>query len=154
VMNTFLATGDTPLSGGFLAWRAYSNRNPDLACGQLLRRACPHLTEGEAAAYDAPFPDARHKAAVRRFPNLVPDSLEAPGAAVSRRARDWWGREWNGTTFMAVGARDPVIGVDGMRVLQGQIRGCPEPLVVPEGGHFLQEWGEVVARVALERLGR
>jgi haloalkane dehalogenase len=153
VMNTFLATGDVPLSEGFIAWRAYANRNPDLSCGLLLRRACPHLTEGEAAAYDAPFPDARHKAAVRRFPNLVPDSPDAPGAALSRRAREWWGREWAGPTFMAVGARDPVIGLPGMRVLRGQIRGCPEPMVLPDGGHFLQEWGEEVARAALIRLG-
>ena len=72
VMNTTLATGDAPLPEGFVAWRAYVNKNPDLACGKLLARACPHLSATEAAAYDAPYPDARYKAGVRRFPNLVP----------------------------------------------------------------------------------
>lgn len=68
VMNTLLGTGDEPLSEGFLAWRAYVAKNPDLAVGKLLARTCPHLAPQEIAAYDAPFPDARAKAGVRRFP--------------------------------------------------------------------------------------
>ena len=154
VMNTALGTGDVPLGEGFLAWRAYANRNPDLACGTLLARACPHLSPAEAAAYDAPFPDARHKAGVRRFPNLVPDRPDAPGAGISRRARDWWGREWKGDAFMAVGAKDPVLGPPVMQALRGQIRGCPEPWIHPQAGHFVQEWGEEVARAALDYWAR
>jgi len=149
VMNTALGTGDAPLSEGFIAWRAYVNKNPDLNCGKLLKRTCPHLTDAEAAAYEAPFPDARHKAGVRRFPNLVPDRPDAPGAALSRKARDWWRNDWRGESFMAVGAKDPVLGPPVMSVLRKSIRGCPEPHVVAEGGHFLQEWGDEVARAAL-----
>src|SRR4029077_15813658 len=48
LMNTALANGDVPLSTGFIAWRSYSKKNPDLAVGKLLARACPHLTEAEA----------------------------------------------------------------------------------------------------------
>lgn len=62
VMNTILATGRFPLGDGFLAWRAWVNANPDLAVGRLMRRACPHLSEAEAAVYDAPFPSAAFKA--------------------------------------------------------------------------------------------
>src|SRR5208283_534219 len=65
VMNTALPTGDVPLSKGFLDWRAFSNSHPDMAVGKLLARACPHLTPAEAAAYDAPHPDARYKAGAR-----------------------------------------------------------------------------------------
>jgi haloalkane dehalogenase len=144
IMNTALATGDVPLTEGFLAWRAYVAANPDLACGKLLARACPHLTPQEAAAYDAPFPDTRYKAGVRRFPALVPERRDDPGAAVSRKARDWLQSSWKGETFMAVGAMDPVLGVPVMRMLKSWIRGCPEPVVIPHGGHFLQEWGEEV----------
>jgi len=79
LMNTALATGDAPLPAGFVVWRAYANAHPDLDCGKLLARACPHLSEAEAAAYDAPFPDARSKAGVRRFPNLVPEHRDDPG---------------------------------------------------------------------------
>jgi haloalkane dehalogenase len=144
VMNTTLATGDVPLSEGFIAWRAYVAKNPDLACGKLLARACPHLTAEEAAAYDAPFADAKAKAGVRRFPQLVPEHYDDPGAAISRKARDWLKKAWRGETFMAVGAKDPVLGLPVMNELRSSIRGCPEPAIIEGGGHFLQEWGDEV----------
>src|SRR3954469_16152455 len=144
IMNTALATGDVRLTEGFIAWRAYVAANADLACGKLLARACPHLSAGETAAYDAPFPDARYKAGVRRFPPIVPERLDDPGAALSRNARDWLKRSWGGETFMAVGAKDPVLGVPVRNMLRGWIRGAPEPVVIADGGHFLQEWGDEV----------
>jgi haloalkane dehalogenase len=151
-MNTAFATGDLPLGKGFLDWRDWNNKNPDMAVGKLLRRTCPHLTAEEAAAYDAPYPDATYKGGVRRFPNLVPDSPDAEGAALSRRARDWFRTEWTGKTFLAVGMKDPVLGPPAMRYLARQVRGCPPPYEVAEGGHFLQEWGGEVARRALDAL--
>lgn len=153
VMNTALGTGDVKLSEGFVAWREYVAKTPSLDCGKLLARACPHLTPGEAAAYEAPFPDARYKAGVRRFPQLVPDGPDAPGAAISRRARDWWKNAWQGEAFMAIGATDPVLGPPVMHALRKLIRDCPEPYVHAQGGHFLQEWGEDVARAALAHWG-
>ena len=149
VMNTMLGTGDVPLSEGFLAWRAYVSKNPDLAVGKLMARTCPHLTPPEIAAYDAPFPDIRSKAGARRFPQLVPERPDDAGAALSRRARDWWKSDWRGESFMAIGAKDPVLGVPVMQVLHGSIRGCPAPHRVEAGGHFLQEWGADVAAAAL-----
>lgn len=153
VMNTVLGTGDAPLGEGFLAWRAWSNKNPDMDIARLMKRSCPHLADAEAAAYAAPYPDASYKAGVRRFPNLVPDSPDADGAALSRRARDWLRDEWRGPTFMAVGATDPVLGPPVMNALRPLIRGCPEPYVHPEAGHFVQEWGEEIAERALRALG-
>jgi haloalkane dehalogenase/tRNA(adenine34) deaminase len=153
VMNTTLATGDRPLGDAFLAWRAFSNRSPDMAIGALLRRACPHLTESEAAAYDAPFPDVRHKAGVRRFPNIVCDRPDADGAALARRARDWWHTDWSGRSFMAVGMKDPVLGPPVMEELRRHIRGCPPPLQIADGGHFVQEWGGPIAQAALDAFG-
>ena len=149
IMNTAFATGDVPLTQGFLDWRAYNSKHPDMAVGKLLGRACPHLTPAEVAAYDAPYPDASFKGGVRRFPDLVPDHPDAEGAALSRRARDWFHAEWAGRTFMAVGMQDPVLGPPVMRAMARVIRNCPPPFEVPEGGHFLQEWGEEVARAAL-----
>jgi haloalkane dehalogenase len=151
VMNTALGTGDAPLSAGFIAWRAYVAKTPEMDCGKLLQRSCPHLTAQEAAAYEAPFPDAASKAGVRVFPRLVPDAPDAPGAAISRKARDWWRQSWQGETFMAIGAKDPVLGPPVMNALRKLIRNCPEPYVHAEGGHFLQEWGEDIAAQALSR---
>jgi haloalkane dehalogenase len=152
VMNTTLGTGDVPLNQGFLDWRDWSNKNPDMDIAKLMRRACPHLTPLQAAAYGLPFPDQRYKAGVRRFPNLVPDHPEADGAALSRQARDYLRGQWSGKSFMAVGMQDPVLGPPVMAALRADIRGCPMPMEVEEGGHFLQEWGEPIARAALEVL--
>jgi haloalkane dehalogenase len=152
VMNTALPTGDTPLTKGFLEWRAYVGRNPDLAVGKLMTRTCPHLSPGEAAAYDAPFPEARHKAGVRRFPQLVPEFPDSPGAAIGRAARAFWRNNWHGRSVMAIGMTDPVLGAPVMRALQRDIRGCPPPLEFPQAGHFVQEWGDAVAPAALAAL--
>jgi pimeloyl-ACP methyl ester carboxylesterase len=88
IMNTALGTGDVKLSEGFVAWRNYVQDTPDFDVGRLMKRSCPLLTDGEIAAYNAPFPDARYKAGVRRFPAMVPDNPQAPGAELSRRARE------------------------------------------------------------------
>ncbi len=149
LMNTLLGTGDRPLGEGFLAWREWCRNNPDMAPGKLLGRACPHLSDAEKAAYDAPFPDMTYKAGARAFPELVPEDPDDPGAALSRNARAWLSEEWGGETFMAIGMTDPVITPSDMRALHTMIRGCPEPYEVKQGGHFLQEWGEEVARAAL-----
>ncbi|MCU0806144.1 MAG: haloalkane dehalogenase [Burkholderiales bacterium] len=153
VMNTALGTGDLPLGEGFLAWRAWANANPDMDVAKLMKRTCPQLTDAEAAAYGAPFPDARYKGGVRRFPNLVPDRPDADGAELSRRAREWLRNEWRGTTFMAVGTKDPVLGPPVMAYLRKQIAGCPEPFMHPEAGHFVQEWGGEIASRALAAFG-
>lgn len=149
VMNTTLGTGDAPLPAGFLAWRNWAAEHPDMEVGKLLGRACPHLTAEERAAYNAPFPDVRYKAGVRRFPQLVPDRPDAQGAEISRAARDWWSNQWQGTSFMAIGMQDPVLGVLVMNELRKCIRGCPAPLEVTEAGHFTPEWGGRIAANAL-----
>lgn len=152
VMNTMLGTGDRPLNQGFLDWRAFSNRSPDIDIAKLMQRACPHITQAEAATYAAPFPDARYKAGVRRFPNLVPDRPDADGAALSRQARDFWRNAWTGRSLMAIGMKDPVLGPPVMRALHGDIRNCPPPLEIADGGHFLQEWGAPIAEAAVKVL--
>src|SRR3546814_8481354 len=67
VMNTALGTGDAPLTQGFLDWRAWNNKNPDMQIAKLMQRSCPHLSDAEAAAYAAPYPDADYKSGMRRF---------------------------------------------------------------------------------------
>lgn len=149
VMNTALATGHAPPSQGFDAWKAFVASQHDLAVGRLMMRAVPGLTEAEAAAYDAPFPDARFKAGVRRFPAIVPVTPEMEGADTSREAARFWAETWQGRSFMAVGVQDPVLGPPVMELLRKTIRGCPEPLLLPDAGHFVQERGDVVAEAAL-----
>jgi tRNA(adenine34) deaminase len=149
VMNTTLATGDTPLSPGFLAWREMCAKNPEFDIARLFARGNPQLGAAECAAYTAPFPDKGHRAATRVFPAMVPDAPEADGAAISRTARDYWQKSWKGQSMMAVGVLAPVLGTMTMAELQGLIQGCPEPYRVKEGGHFLPEMGESIAQAAV-----
>jgi tRNA(adenine34) deaminase len=149
VMNTMLATGDAPLGAGFLAWREMCAKNPEFGVGRLLARGNPHLRPQECAAYDAPFPDRGHRAALRAFPAMVPEHADANGAAVSRQARDFLAQHWQGRTMMVVGAQDPVLGPAAMETLRSRIRGCPEPIVLAQAGHFVPEHGEAVAREAV-----
>jgi len=154
IMNTTLGTGDVQLSKGFLDWRAWVSKNPDMSAGRLLKLTCPHLSEKECAAYDAPFPDIRYKAGVRRFPEIVPDRMNASGAEVSRNARQWLREKWTGSVFMAVGMTDPVLGPLVMQALRNDIQNCGKPYEHPEAGHFVQEWGEEIARKALSAFNR
>jgi pimeloyl-ACP methyl ester carboxylesterase len=151
LMNTAFATGE--VTEGFRAWRAFSNSRPDLDVGALFRRSEPTLSAAEIAAYDAPFPDARYKAALRAFPNLVPDGVYATGAVVSRAAQAWFSTAWRGQSFMAIGMKDPVMGEPAMQVLRRSIPGCPEPMRVPNAGHFVQEHGGAIAEAALASWG-
>lgn len=152
VMNTTIPVGE-PVSEGFDRWRLYNRSQPDLDVAALMRRSQGDMTEAEAAAYAAPFPDARYKAGVRRFPELVMTDPGMAGVSEAQRATAWWRSEWSGPTFMAVGMADPVLGPDVMAPLRAIIRGCPAPLEVPDGGHFVQEKGAGIAAAALAAFG-
>jgi len=147
IMNTAFAVGGTPTQG-FLDWRDFVARRPDLDVGRLMKQTCPHLSDDEVRAYNAPFPDITYKAGVRRFPAIVPTDREDEGVEISKRALRWWANEFEGRSFMAIGSTDPILA-SVMPWMRDRIRGCPEPLVLEDAGHFVQEWGMQVAVAAL-----
>ncbi len=150
VMNTGMPIGEK-ISDGFAAWKGFAAVAPEIPVAGLIASdvAGGDFNLMDALAYDAPFPDDRHKAGVRRFPQLVPVEPGMAGVEHGQRARKFWSEEFDGPSFMAVGLRDAVLGEPVMRDLRTQIRGCPEPMLVPEAGHFVQEYGEPIARAAL-----
>lgn len=148
VMNTGLGIGRSP-GPGFDAWKQFNASNPDFPIPSLMKRAVPGLTDAEAAAYDAPFPDARYRAGVRRFPEIVPVAPGMEGVDLSVAAASWLRERWAGQTFMAIGMQDPVLGAPVMRELAQTIKGCPPPLELRNAGHFVQEAGREVAEAAL-----
>ena len=153
VMNTAMPAGE-PAGKGFLAWRDYVAKTPDLQCGALIKRGKPDMTDAEVAAYDAPFPDVTFKAGVRQFPQLVMiGNPDMEGVAESKAARAFWRNDFEGQSFMAYGAQDPVFSPAHMEALREAIRGCPAAFPVPEGGHFVQEWGSGIADAALRSFG-
>ena len=154
VMNTTLATGEVPLSPGFLAWRDMCAKNPEFDVARLFARGNPQMSAEECAAYNAPFPDKGHRAALRAFPAMVPEWLSDDGAATSRRTRDFLRDDWRGKTFMAIGQQDPVLGEPVMRALAAGLRGCGAPMLLPDAGHFVQEHGEQIAERAVAFFAR
>jgi len=154
VMNTTLATGDVPLSPGFLAWRKMCSEKPAFDVARLFARGNPQLSAAECDAYTAPFPDQGHRAALRAFPKLVPEHPQDDGADVARRARAFWQGDWQGRSLMVIGQQDPVLGEQAMRALHRLIRQCPEPVLMPEAGHFVPEHGKAVAQLALAHFTR
>jgi pimeloyl-ACP methyl ester carboxylesterase len=150
IMNTALAIGDISYAKGFLAWRQWSEDHTGYDIARLLKRACPHLSEEERQAYNAPFPDAQYRAGLRRFPIIVPDNPDLSGAKISQRAQKFLSEEWSGPVFMAIGMQDPVLGPPVMKKLKSIFKSPLKRVFIREGGHFLQEWGERVAKDALE----
>jgi len=149
VMNTGMPIGE-PVSPGFAAWKGFAAAAPEIpVAGLVASDVQGAFNLMDAVAYDAPFPDDRYKAGVRRFPQIVPVEPGMAGILHGQRARKFWSEEFDGPSFMAVGMRDAVLGEPVMRELRGLIRGCPEPMLVAEAGHFVQEYGEPIARAAL-----
>ena len=153
IMNTALATAEEPLPDGFKQWRTMCRSKPDFSIGKLFARGNPQLSEAECAAYDAPFPTGEYRAATRAFPDRVPEFPTDEGVDISRRAAKFWAQEWQGRSLMAIGAQDPVFTVAHMQRVRQGIRGCPQPMIVEDAGHFVQERGAPIAREALRMLG-
>lgn len=141
---------------GFANWHKFSQSSEDWNVGDLVNLTCRKELEPDVlAAYNAPFPSAEYQAGVNVFPTLVPFSPTQDGYAQGREALHFWKHHWTGPTFMAMGAKDRVIPPALMKRLASYIRGCPEPMVLPQTGHFVQEQsGEEVARAALEYFDR
>jgi tRNA(adenine34) deaminase len=74
-----VATGEVPMSPGFLRWREMCARNQNFDIARLLARDNPQMSVQESAAYAAPFPDRGHRAAVRAFPAMVPEFQDSDG---------------------------------------------------------------------------
>lgn len=149
IMNTGLPGGDTPITEGFMQWRAFAqNAGRDLEPGRLvaLSTTTRRLPEEVRAAYDAPFPDADYRAGVAAFPLLVPIQADAPGAAEIRAAREAL-KDWHKPVQVMFSDGDPVTrgGDRFFRRLIPGAQGQPE-ITITGAGHFLQEeQGELIA---------
>ena len=80
---------------------------------------------------------------------MVPSHSDSPGAELSRQAAVFWREQWQGRSLMFIGQQDPVLGEPVMRELKQNISGCPEPMLLPQAGHFVQEHGREIAMRAL-----
>ncbi len=153
IMNTGLMAGPVNMPA-FDEWQADIDSDPDVPIEFIMRKNEPSITEAIAQAYAAPFPDQTYKAGVRKFPHLIARSMDAPGVDTSQQAAGFWSTQWTGESFMAIGMKDKMLGPGVMNHIRTFIKGCPDPLEIAEGGHFVQEAaGPLIAQKALEHFG-
>ncbi len=138
VMNTGLFTGR--VSKGFMAWREFAERTPDLPVGFIIQGATTtDLAPEIVAAYDAPFPNVESKAGAQRFPLLVPITPDAPGAAEMAAVSDALST-WDKPALVAFSDSDPVFPFPRAgEVFTDLIPTAGEQVRIEGGAHFLQE---------------
>ena len=145
VMNTGLFTNHTP-SEGFMKWRRFAEKNPDLPVGFVMARS--GVTEWPAdviAGYEAPFPDAAYKVGAHRFPLIVPLDAASPGADAMRRVVGSL-RDWIRPALVLFSTEDPIFSPALGEAMARLIPGAGDLQLVERAGHFLQEdQGETVA---------
>jgi haloalkane dehalogenase len=149
ILNTGLFTGR--VSKGFLAWRDFAERNPDLPVGFVVGGAtATDVPDDVVAAYEAPFPTPESKAGAAQFPLLVPTSDGDPGAAEMRAVSDELSR-WDKPALVAFSDSDPVFPYPRAgEAFTSLIPGAGEQVRIEGGAHFLQEdRGERIAEEIL-----
>ncbi len=154
IMNTGLFTGR--VSKGFLAWRAFAEKNPDLPVGFVIQGATTtQLPDDIVAAYDAPFPTAESKAGAAQFPLLVPTSEDAVGAKEMAAVSDELSR-WNKPALVAFSDSDPVFPYPKAgQLFCDLIPTVGEQVRIEGAAHFLQEdRGEQLAEELLALLAK
>lgn len=152
VGNGMLPTGDNKVPMVFHLWRNFATYSPWFPISRIINAGSfRSLGPDERRAYDAPFPDKRHKAGARAFPRLVPISPDDPAAEANQRA--WQVLEkWQKPFLTTFSNGDPIMR-DGDRFMQSRIPGAQgQPHITLKGGHFLQEDSPVPFARAINEL--
>jgi haloalkane dehalogenase len=138
ILNTGLFTGR--VSKGFMQWRAFAERNPDLPIGFIIDGAtATEIDPRVKAAYEAPFPTPESKAGAAAFPLLVPISDDQAGAAEMRAVMDELSR-WETPALVMFSDSDPVFPYPRAgQVFCDLLPGAGEQVRVEGAAHFLQE---------------
>ena len=139
IANTGLPTGDHGASDAFIAWRDFSLKDEAFDIGMILNNfGRGSLSEDEQNAYRAPFPDNSYKAGARKFPSLVPSSVDDPARDANIAAWEVL-KTWEKPFLCCFSDNDPITG-GGDKVFFKLVPGCEgQPHTTLHGGHFIQQ---------------
>jgi haloalkane dehalogenase len=142
----------------FLSWLQWSQEREELWPSEVVGGDSPlnqtrhRLTDGERAAYDAPFPDESYRAGPRQFPLIVPLDDAEPPASMLRAA--WAGLERYERPFVTAFADQEDVTRFFEPLFQERVPGARGRAhqTIPNAGHFLQEHApdrlvEIILRV-------
>ncbi|MFM7270364.1 MAG: haloalkane dehalogenase [Actinomycetes bacterium] len=139
--NTGLPVGEG-VNAFMQQWLDFSQAADELPIGALVRGGVTRLlSDAEAAAYDAPFPDKRYQASALEFPLLIPVQPDNPGVP---QCRDTWTylEAWTKPFLTVFGTDDMVAYKPGAhRKLQRLIPGAQslDHIEIEGANHFIQE---------------
>lgn len=138
ICNTGLYRGDPQVSEAWQKFHDFVERSDEFPVRMLIEGAqLSDMTEEEARAWEAPFPDASYHGGPLAMPGIVIRSDDQPGADDHRGA--WQVLEaWDHAPVLTLwGAKDPIIPPVVGEAFARRIPSALEPETV-EGAHFLQ----------------
>ena len=138
ILNTGLFSGR--VSKGFMNWREFAERTPDLPIGMIIQGGtATDLSPEVVAAYEAPFPTPASKAGAQQFPLLVPLTPEDTGADAMGAVADALTR-WDKPTLVAFSDTDPIFPFPRAgEQFTDKIPTAGEQVCIEGAAHFLQE---------------
>ena len=126
-------------AGAFRIWRAFSRYSPVFPIARIVQAGTKRrLSDGELAAYDAPFPTRASKVATRIFPGFVP--AESSNPAIPDQLAAWTVLETFDKPFLCAFSDGDPITRGGDAMFRERVPGAQgQPHTTLRGGHFIQE---------------
>lgn len=137
--NGGLPTGETKMAMAWRIWEKFSRFSPWFPIGRILQSGTKReLSPAEIAAYDAPFPNDRYKAAARVYPSLVPVRFDDPEAVKNRHAWTIF-QQWQKPFITCFSNGDPITRGGHARFVNEVPGAQGQAHSRLRGGHFIQE---------------
>jgi len=146
VLNTFLPIGKK-MSLPFRIWVAFTKYHPSLPVGGIIQFASHHkLSKKVIAAYNAPYPNKKHKGGAKAFPSLVPSTPNDPAVPPIKKARAVLAK-WDKPALVMFSDKDKVLrGLEKFFYKLIPTSNHQQKIIIKNAGHFLQEEkGEEIA---------
>lgn len=139
ILNTSLPIGE-PLPKFFKIFQKVAKYHPSFPVGKIIQKGTFNtLSEEVIAAYNAPFPNRKHKGGAKSFPLLVPSHPNDEGVERLKKARKTLA-EWQKPSLILFSDKDKIMS--GQERFFDQL--IPENkqkslFIIKNAGHFLQE---------------